>query len=119
MMLDQLNSLYFIGGPEKDRFGFSSALQKSVQMKLVLSTRKLWVPLLFSVLDVVEDITRPAKSKITINILLHNKFFSKITCLSRGPLCICKRTKKPKTSNVSGNILEEDVRLDMVMITLP
>ena len=62
-MLDQLNSLYFIGGPEKDRFGFSSALQKSVQMKLVLSARKLWVPLLFSVLAVVEDISRPAKSK--------------------------------------------------------
>ena len=62
-MLDQLNSLYFIGGPEKDRFGFSSALQKSVRMKLVLSARKLWIPLLFSVLAVVEDISRPAKSK--------------------------------------------------------
>ena len=117
-MLDQLNSLYFIGGPEKDRFGFSSALQRRIQMKLVLSATKLCSPLLFSVLDRLEDISRPAKNKITIKIVLHDKIlYSTITCLSRGPLCIQKGTKEHKHPNVSGNILEEDVRPEMVMIT--
>ena len=45
------------------------------------------------------------RAKITINISLHNKIFSKITCLSRGPLCICKHTEEPKHSNFSGRCL--------------
>ena len=120
MMLDQLKFSLFYWWSWKGPMCFFTCIPKKNPNEARSISKKIMGPLLFSVLDTLEDISRPAKNKITIKIVLHDKIlYSTITCLSRGPLCICKCTKKPKHSNVSGNILEEDVWLDMVMITLP
>ena len=100
--------------------GFSNVLQRRIQMKLVLSARKLLVHFYSPSWILFEDISGPAKNKITIKIVSQDKIlYSTITCLSRGPLCIQNGTKEHKHPNVSGNILEEDVRPDMVINTQP